>query len=165
MSMEEEHEKLHRRGELVKFAALVVILLLTVLVVSGLRPLIFDHIVPAVLGWDGEPSQPAGAATDDEPEPTAQDTALPPTLTVTVESEPEEAQTAAGEDETATPVATSTLEPEPSSTPVTYVVQQGDRLIDIGESFGVTVDAIVQANGIADPNRIQAGDVLVIPTP
>jgi LysM repeat protein len=164
--MEEEHEKLHRRGELVKFAALVVVLLLTVMVVAGLRPLIFNHLVPAVLGWDGEPSRPAGVPGE-EPEPTSQEATLPPTLTATAESESEEAE-GESEDEaedTATPEPTNTQEPEPSSTPVTYEVQRGDRLIDIAENFGVTVEAIVQANGIVDPNRIQAGEVLVIPAP
>lgn len=160
MSMEEEHEKLHGRGELVKFAALVVVLLLTVLVISGLRPLIFDHIVPAVLGWDDEPSQPAGAPIE-EAEPSSQETTLPSTLTATTESEPEQDD----EEAIATPELTSTPQPEPSSTPVTYEVQGGDRLIDIAENFDVSIEAIVQANGIADPNRIQAGDVLVIPTP
>lgn len=163
--MEEEHEKLHSRGELAKFAVLVVVLLLTVLVISGLRPLIFDHIVPAVLGWDGEPSQPAAATATEEGEPAATETSAPLTPTATVESRPEEAGEEEEVEETATAEPTNTPEPEPSSTPVSYEVQRGDRLIDIAESFGVTVEAIVQANGIADPNRIQAGQVLIIPAP
>lgn len=43
------------------------------------------------------------------------------------------------------------------------MVQQGDTLYSIAQRFGVTVDAIAQANNIADPASIAAGQVLVIP--
>ena len=46
---------------------------------------------------------------------------------------------------------------------MTYVVQAGDTLYSIAQRFGVTVDAIAQANGIADPTQISVGQVLVIP--
>ncbi len=46
---------------------------------------------------------------------------------------------------------------------VTYVVQAGDTLTKIANKFGVTVEAIVKANNIADPNVIHPGQVLVIP--
>jgi len=45
----------------------------------------------------------------------------------------------------------------------TYVVQSGDTLSRIAARYGVTVAAITQANGIANPNRIYVGQVLVIP--
>jgi LysM repeat protein len=45
----------------------------------------------------------------------------------------------------------------------TYVVQPGDTLFRIALRFGTTVSALAAANGIADPNRISAGQVLVIP--
>jgi LysM repeat protein len=44
-----------------------------------------------------------------------------------------------------------------------YVVQEGDSLGAIAAEFGVTVDAIVQANDIADPNLITVGQALQIP--
>jgi zinc D-Ala-D-Ala carboxypeptidase len=46
---------------------------------------------------------------------------------------------------------------------VLYVVQDGDTLAGIADSFGVTVDAILGANSIADPDNLQVGDVLTIP--
>jgi LysM repeat protein len=46
---------------------------------------------------------------------------------------------------------------------VTYVVQAGDTLTKIANKFGVTVNAIVQANKVTDPNVIHPGQVLVIP--
>jgi stage VI sporulation protein D len=45
----------------------------------------------------------------------------------------------------------------------TYTVQSGDTLSKIAKRFGVTVDAIVKANNIANPNLIKAGQVLKIP--
>lgn len=47
-----------------------------------------------------------------------------------------------------------------------YVVQKGDQLSDISKKVYGTedmVDAICQANGIKDVNRIQAGDKLTLP--
>ncbi|MBP6786254.1 MAG: LysM peptidoglycan-binding domain-containing protein [Candidatus Promineofilum sp.] len=44
-----------------------------------------------------------------------------------------------------------------------YVIQPGDSLFRIALQFGVTVDDIVQANNIVNPNLIIAGQELVIP--
>ena len=40
---------------------------------------------------------------------------------------------------------------------------RGDTLYAIAGRFGTTVDAIVQLNGIADPNLIYPGQVFQIP--
>ena len=67
------------------------------------------------------------------------------------------------------PVATATTAPVPTDTPAAstgqqeYTVQAGDSLGAIAEKFGVTVDAIVQANSITDPNLILPGETLIIP--
>lgn len=45
-----------------------------------------------------------------------------------------------------------------------YVVQPGDTLSSIAQRFGTTVDAIVRANNITNPNLIYVGQVLTIPT-
>ncbi len=44
-----------------------------------------------------------------------------------------------------------------------HVVSRGENLTRIAAHYGVTVAAIVQANGIADPSRIIGGQRLVIP--
>ncbi|MGQ9516603.1 MAG: LysM peptidoglycan-binding domain-containing protein [Anaerolineae bacterium] len=46
---------------------------------------------------------------------------------------------------------------------VEYIVQAGDDLGLIASKFGVTVDDIVRANGLSNPNFIYVGQKLVIP--
>jgi len=44
-----------------------------------------------------------------------------------------------------------------------YIVQKGDTLWNIAKRYNVTVDSIVKANNIANPNSIMPGQQLVIP--
>jgi LysM repeat protein len=44
-----------------------------------------------------------------------------------------------------------------------YTVQRGDILAVIAAERGVTVEAIVELNGLESPDSIQAGQVLEIP--
>jgi LysM repeat protein len=53
--------------------------------------------------------------------------------------------------------------PTPTSAQ-TYTIQAGDSLSKIAQRYGTTVNALAAANGIADPNIIQAGATLKIPT-
>ena len=46
-----------------------------------------------------------------------------------------------------------------------YTVRWGDTLSAIAQRFGTTVSAIAFLNRIADPNRIYAGESLLIPGP
>ena len=50
-----------------------------------------------------------------------------------------------------------------SSSVLVYRVVQGDTLSGIALRFGTTVQALVRANHIADPNLIDVGQTLVIP--
>ena len=71
-------------------------------------------------------------------------------------------------------VVTATL-PNPLPNPVivgpaqvpgdttTYTVQENDSLSAIATQFGVTVEAIMEANGITDPAALAVGQVLTIP--
>jgi LysM repeat protein len=53
----------------------------------------------------------------------------------------------------------------PTPTPAgLYVVQKGDSLSGLAEDFGTTVEEIMAANGLTDPNAIQAGQTLLIPS-
>lgn len=53
----------------------------------------------------------------------------------------------------------------PTPTPAgLYVVQRGDTLGGLAEDFGTTVEEIMAANGLTDPNALQAGQTLLIPS-
>ncbi|OJH36419.1 LysM peptidoglycan-binding domain-containing protein [Cystobacter ferrugineus] len=45
----------------------------------------------------------------------------------------------------------------------TYSVRSGDTLSAIAQRYGTTVNALAQANGISNPNRILAGQKLTVP--
>ncbi len=53
----------------------------------------------------------------------------------------------------------------PSPTPAgLYVVQSGDTLGALAQEFGTTIDELLAANGLIDPNAIQVGQTLIIPS-
>lgn len=49
--------------------------------------------------------------------------------------------------------------------PVTHVVQPGETMGIIARRYGVTINAIAQANNISNPNLLSVGQELIIPTP
>lgn len=49
--------------------------------------------------------------------------------------------------------------------PEEYVVQPGDSLAQIASRYSVSVAAIVEANGIGEPDLLEIGQVLTIPAP
>jgi murein DD-endopeptidase MepM/ murein hydrolase activator NlpD len=72
---------------------------------------------------------------------------------------------------------TPTLSPTPQYTPTprptrrppsqitrTYTVQYGDTLLGIASFLGLTVDELMEANGLTDADSLQMGQVLQIPT-
>lgn len=65
-------------------------------------------------------------------------------------------------DATATVLASQA---RPTPTPAgLYIVQEGDTLIHLAEEFDTTVEEIMAANGLTDPNAIQLGQALIIPS-
>jgi LysM repeat protein len=95
---------------------------------------------------DSPPALPAFLRSDTEtPEPT--NTPQPPTATL----EP-----------------SRTLEPSETPTPsgpLTYIVEEGDSLASIADQFEVTIDQLIAANNLVDPNNIGVGSQLIIPDP
>jgi len=71
---------------------------------------------------------------------------------------------------TAQPTATPTPTPRPPTAtptiePVVHTVKDGETLSKIAQNYGVTVEAIMEANGLTDPDRIITGQTLIIPYP
>jgi LysM repeat protein len=109
------------------------------------------------------------AESTPSPTPSAVPSALPtatarptPTATVSASSSPSASPIptpAPTPTVVPTPVATATPAPQPR----TYTVVEGDTLALIAQRFGTTVEALQAANGIADPDEIVIGQVLVIP--
>jgi LysM repeat protein len=64
-------------------------------------------------------------------------------------------------DATATAYA-ARLVPTPTPSGL-YVVQPNDTLSGLAEDFGTTVEELMAANNLTDPNAIQAGQTLIIP--
>ncbi len=67
---------------------------------------------------------------------------------------------------TAVPAQVVTPAPTPpsaNSDPQVYIVQPGDSLFGIAVQFGVSMDALMEANNISDPDRIFSGQRLIIP--
>ncbi len=52
---------------------------------------------------------------------------------------------------------------QPSTASAVYVVQRGDDLFRISLKFGLSIDALSQANGIVNPNVIYVGQKLILP--
>jgi murein DD-endopeptidase MepM/ murein hydrolase activator NlpD len=63
-------------------------------------------------------------------------------------------------------IALTLLLPRPASaqdSEAVYIVQPGDNLTSIADRFGVTVDDLMAANGITNPNLLAVGQQLIIP--
>jgi LysM repeat protein len=60
-----------------------------------------------------------------------------------------------------TPAATPT--PAAAATPLTYIIQSGDTLLEIAVRFGVDADLLASENNITSPESLQLGQELTIP--
>lgn len=162
-----------QRNQWILFGILVGILLGVVLTIAVLRPLIFNRIVPAVMGdfLTPTPAVVEEGVTLDEEEPA-------------VEPEPTETNTETGENEIFIPAASSgngeaepveegvsepvveetAVPPAPTPEQRTHTVQVGDNLTKISQLYGVTVEEIMAANSLPNADLISVGQILIIPT-
>ena len=53
-------------------------------------------------------------------------------------------------------------QPSPAPSAATHVVAAGESLADVAARYGTTVEALVAANGIADPNLIRVGQEIQV---
>lgn len=68
---------------------------------------------------------------------------------------------------TATPLPSDTPAPTatPTAEPITHIVKRGEYLSGIAKEYGVSLQAITDANEIVNPNLIITGQRLIIPSP
>lgn len=165
------------QGEMIKFAFLAVVLLGTALVIGLLRPYIFNNIIPAVLGEDLPAATLMNTATEAETlKPDEAGEVEEEAVEAEVEQAPEEADSEteesnepeaeeAGEEELE--ANEEPVNPEDFPTAVspsqTHTVQPGENLTAIARQYGITVQTLVEANKITNPDRVDAGTVLTIP--
>lgn len=156
------------RPEILRFIILVIIIIVTLVVVAALRPLIFDRIVPAIIGG----GQPEPAAIEENED-------LGTGGAVEEDESAIEESPAAAEESPETPIETDdsgetipvqdsevTDDDFPTASPaIRHVVQPGETLAQIATRYGVSVQMIQQANQLQDVNRITAGMTLLIPQP
>jgi LasA protease len=69
-----------------------------------------------------------------------------------------------------TPVSTPTPDPQrilptPRTTAEEYVVQAGDTLGLVSQRYGISLEALIQANELQNPDLLNVGQLLVIPAP
>jgi LysM repeat protein len=79
-------------------------------------------------------------------------------LTATVES-PATTPPPAPTDTPLPPTATPTTEP------IVHTVKSGETLSQIAQQYGVSVEALIEANGLTNPGQIDVGQTLIIPAP
>ncbi len=70
-----------------------------------------------------------------------------------------------GSGPTQAPAATTPAATVADCEPTDYEVLDGDTLAGLAETFGVTIDAIVEASDLEDPDVLAIGDPLTIPCP
>jgi LysM repeat protein len=63
----------------------------------------------------------------------------------------------------ASAVPTLTPTRPPSPTPNTYTVRAGDTISNLADEFGISMEELMAANRLQDPNELSVGQVLVIP--
>ena len=142
-----------------KFGILAGILLITVLVVALIRPLIFNRIVPAVMGGDGQTAVVAEPVIE---ESVIEEPAVDSEENVVGSEEPAvgSEETAVGSEETAVGSEETAVGSE--ETAVTHIVESGETIYSIAREYEVTPQSIIEANNLSSPDSIMIGSELLI---
>jgi LysM repeat protein len=142
---------------------LAVFFVLTIHVV-GLMALLVQGCRPDTQDTPDQPVPDIVVPTFDPvlvPEVETNDILLPPVQELPPDSEAWGAPVAPG----VAPVAPGVVGDPGMPAPILqeYIVQKGDTYYSIGKKFGVTMQAITDANPGVDPKRLQVGKTIVVP--
>jgi hypothetical protein len=126
------------------------------LLLSGTRRSAPVSLPPDIVPFDGDLETPPEAPP------------VPPTLTPRPSATPAPSSTpepSPTPEPTLEPTPEPSPQPPPDAGPRTYTVQPGDSLRAIAEQFGVSVQAILDANNLtpAQGDALQVGQELIIP--
>jgi LysM repeat protein len=111
------------------------------------------------------PTETPTAVPTETPTPAPTDTPAPPPVETLAFTQTSTLIDTPLPTDTPAPTATQTPEPTPTSTPIIHIVQPGETLRDISRAYGVSSAALAEANDLADPNVLEDGQGLLIPTP
>ncbi len=142
---EERKKDTESQRDLRKFAVLLAVIFVVILLCSALTGPLFERVVQPVLGQDDESQHSSGAVGSKQEEEKAgrsndpEDKELLPLLE---QGESTSAQNA-----------------------IQYEVQDGETLPQIAIRYGVSVDDIASLNNLVNPHQLNSGDVLIIPVP
>lgn len=167
------------RNQWILFGILAGILIGVVLAIAVMRPLIFNRIVPAVMGDFVTPDPAAMDETMPEENQPSSDESATGNESNDVENAEDSSnevfipaassgdgaeETTTSEEEGSQPAAEETIPEPPAPAPVTHTVQVGDNLTKISAQYGVSVQDIMAANNLPNADYISVGQVLIIPT-
>ena len=146
----------------VKRGMLAALLLAVPLLTTGVDPALAQGVISPA---SANPlAAPVEAAVTNEAANSPAPGAMPPDAQLAVEVIPPEATPVAdGSADPAAPADMTAGLATPLATPTSYVVQPRDTLFSIARRHGVTVDALLWANGLTDGNVLKEGQNLAIP--
>lgn len=134
-----------------------------ILSVNAIISLIISLAVVIIAG-PKLPSQPGVAAPAGEPAPPIEASPVAGIENQTTGAQPPSASMPASQDiPTAQPVPGQTSAQATPTEPTIYIVQPGDTLSNIATKFDVTLEDLMLANGLANPDYVQVGEELLIP--
>jgi LysM repeat protein len=149
--------------------SLLIVALLSACVQVTAEPVHFptyDPFLPLPSNTPGAHSVPNAAGTTISQPPTATREPTPTRVPLSVSPPPttDPGLTTQMIVDTATPDVARVL-PTPRQDSDQYMVQAGDTLGIIAQNYGISIENLMQANNIADPNLLEVGMSLNVPAP
>ncbi|GGF90173.1 MULTISPECIES: LysM peptidoglycan-binding domain-containing protein [Cysteiniphilum] len=130
----------------------------SVLLLAGCAQFASQNKEPVVIA-----STPAGPVIKDKAAVAANDTA--PANKVSTADDTAKVIEAVGAPETKAQEISAVANVVDNDKPVTYKVEIGDSLYSIARKNNISMACLSKANKITDPNRLAAGQTLIIPKP